>query len=128
MGLGRHNRSPPTAPPPTYTLFLPASSASLAESHYALVRGLDFHKYWFNVGAATRDPGTPRSASTMANPEVRMLGPKAALVTYDRIVQRGDGSTAKFGETRVWAVQGAGAGRWQQLHFHRTPQPSTPAA
>lgn len=129
-----------------------------AESHYALVHGLDFHKvcgdrasgalrvlgirlcaggrsqptrpparpptppqYYFNVGAK-RDPGAPRSASTIANPDVRLLSPKVALVAYDRIVQRPDGSTAKFGETRVWAVQGPGAGRWQQVHFHRTPQ------
>lgn len=93
-----------------------------AESNYTAVKGLDFHKYYFDTAAASRHPGTPRSNSAIVNPQVRLLSPKAALVTYDRIVQRPDGTSSGYGETRVWTV--TGQGRWQQVHFHRSPQPS----
>lgn len=55
--------------------------------------------------------------STLENVEVRMLSPKAAVVSSRRIIVRPE-RTEKFGETRVWQFV---AGQWKQVHFHRSP-------
>jgi hypothetical protein len=90
------------------------------------VRGLDFHKFYFDAAAAARDPAAPRSRSSVQNADVRLLSPRVALVAYDRIVQRPDGSSTTFGETRVWTVP-AGSSRWRQVHFQRSPPQAAPA-
>ncbi len=92
---------------PTLTCFEPE-----AKSHQ--VEGLEFHRYYFNLGAG-------KSSSTIASPTVRPLGESAAVVSYTRLVQSLDGNgrpvTRTFEETRVWQkIQGA----WKHVHFHRS--------
>jgi calcium/calmodulin-dependent protein kinase (CaM kinase) II len=81
-----------------------------------LVEGLTFHHFYFDRGSA---PG--RQQTTMCSPRVRLMG-DVAVVTYVRLDQRvgadGSPSSAAFAETRVWQRQ---SGRWQHVHFHRSP-------
>ena len=56
----------------------------------------------------------------MVDPQVRMLGEDAALVTYIRLVQSSSDQgtvTSRCEESRVW-VRTEGA--WKHVHFHRS--------
>ncbi len=81
-----------------------------------LVQGLEFHRFYFDLGAAEG----PRT-TTMASPRVRLMG-DVAVVTYVRLVQSltesGATVTSHYEETRVWQMQ---QGKWQHVHFHRSP-------
>ena len=96
-----------------------------------VVRGLAFHAAAFEAGAKTRAAaalaGAPVrwTASTMHEPQVRLLGPRAALVTYVRHVAPlagagGDATVKRVAETRVWSAE---SGRWLLTHLHRSPMP-----
>jgi hypothetical protein len=93
---------------PSITCFEP-------EARGHLVRGLDFHRFYFDLGAAAG-----LRTTTMASPKVRVMG-DAALVTYIRLVQsldaEGNPRTSHFEETRVWQLE---EGRWRHVHFHRS--------
>ena len=93
---------------PTLTAFEP-------EAQGQLVEGLDFHKFYFDLGA---DPG-PRH-TTMASPHVRLMG-DTALVAYVRLVQSldaaGNPRISQHEETRIWQRR---EGRWRHVHFHRS--------
>jgi calcium/calmodulin-dependent protein kinase (CaM kinase) II len=93
---------------PTLTAFEP-------EALGQLVDGLEFHRFYFNLGAAKGPHNT-----TMCSPKVRLMG-DVAVVTYTRLNQRvgPDGApvTTASEETRIWQHQG---GRWKQIHFHRS--------
>jgi hypothetical protein len=94
---------------PTLTCFEP-------EALGLMVEGMDFHKFYFDL------PGGPgRRNTTLASPHVRLMGQDAAVVSYVRLVQKGDSgtepATAAFDETRVWQrIQG----EWKHVHFHRS--------
>ncbi len=81
-----------------------------------LVAGMDFHRYYFDLGAST----SPRNTTIVA-PHVRVLG-DTAIVSYVRLTQRLDDAkspvTTAFEETRVWQKQASG---WKHVHFHRSP-------
>ena len=91
-------------------------SAFKPEGRGHLVQGLEFHRFYFDLGA----PEGPRT-TTMASPKVRLMG-DVAVVTYVRLVQSlneaGAPVTSHFEETRVWQMQ---HGKWQHVHFHRSP-------
>jgi calcium/calmodulin-dependent protein kinase (CaM kinase) II len=93
----------------------PSLSAFEPESQGHLVEGMDFHHFFFNLGAS---PGPCNI--TLVAPCVRVMG-EAAVVTYVRLTQRADveGKVAisQCEETRVWQRIG---GRWQHVHFHRS--------
>ena len=93
----------------------PGLTAFEPEGQGQLVKGLEFHRFYFRLGG-TRGP----NHTTMCGPRVRLLG-DVALVTYVRLNQRvaGDGQPAvtAFEETRVWQKQ---AGSWRHVHFHRS--------
>jgi calcium/calmodulin dependent protein kinase II association protein len=95
---------------PTLTAFEPESKGQLIE-------GLAFHRFYFDLGG-TRGP----HHTTMAAPNVRMLGEDVAIVSYVRLVQKLDDAgvpvVAAAEETRVWHHTG---GRWRHVHFHRSP-------
>jgi calcium/calmodulin-dependent protein kinase (CaM kinase) II len=79
-----------------------------------LVQGLEFHRFYFQLGGA-REP----HVTTMASPRVRLLG-DVAVVTYVRLNQRvgaAGPTTTATEETRVWHRQD---GRWRHVHFHRS--------
>jgi ketosteroid isomerase-like protein len=94
---------------PTITAFEP-------ESRGHLIQGLEFHRFYFELGAAEG----PRT-TTMASPKVRLMG-DVALVACVRLVQSLNDSgapvTSHTQETRVWQMQ---QGKWQHVHFHRSP-------
>jgi ketosteroid isomerase-like protein len=79
------------------------------------VEGLEFHRYYFELG-----PGKTPRKTTMSSPRVRLMG-DAAVVSYVRLVQSigDDGApvTSAFEETRVWQMQ---QGTWRHVHFHRS--------
>jgi len=97
---------------PSLTCFEP-------EARGTLVTGLEFHHFYFHEGR-------PRNSQiTLIEPEVRMLGPDAAVITYVRLVQSRDGAgggdtTSRTEETRVWRRRD---GRWRLVHLHRSANP-----
>ncbi|NLX99809.1 MAG: SnoaL-like domain-containing protein [Rhodopirellula sp.] len=100
----------------TYTeLCDPTLSAFEPEARGHLVEGMDFHKFYFDLGA-----GTGPVNNTLSSPHVRIMG-DVAVVCYVRLVQRLDSMgcpvTTRGEETRVWQRQN---GAWRHVHFHRS--------
>jgi calcium/calmodulin-dependent protein kinase (CaM kinase) II len=93
---------------PSLTCFEPEARGNLVE-------GMEFHRFYFELGGA-RKP----NCTTMSQPHVRVLG-DAAVVSYIRLNQRVDAdgrpTTAAVEETRVWQKLD---GRWRHVHFHRS--------
>src|SRR5207302_5047775 len=93
---------------PTLTAFEPEASGQLVE-------GLEFHRFYFNLGSGKGEHNT-----TMCSPRVRLLG-DVAVIAFVRLNQRvsKDGAPVVTGseETRVWQRQG---GSWKHVHFHRS--------
>jgi calcium/calmodulin-dependent protein kinase (CaM kinase) II len=96
---------------PTLTAFEPEAVGHLVE-------GLEFHRFYFNLGGARGGHNT-----TMSSPRVRLLG-DVAVIAYIRLNQRtsadGPPSTSATEETRVWQQQD---GHWRHVHFHRSHPP-----
>ena len=93
----------------------PELTAFEPEARGQRVEGLDFHRFYFNLGK----PDGARH-TTMVDPRVRMLGENAALVTCIRLVQAETPSgptTQRAEETRVWLRRD---GHWRHVHFHRS--------
>ena len=94
----------------------PTLSAFEPEGRGHLIEGMDFHRYYFDLGPSD----SPRN-TTISSPHVRMMG-DVAIVSYVRLVQWiGEGgapATTSFEETRVWERQG---NSWRHVHFHRSP-------
>jgi calcium/calmodulin-dependent protein kinase (CaM kinase) II len=80
-----------------------------------LVVGLDFHRFYFDLGGIRG-----RHQTTMCSPHVRVLG-DVAIVCYGRLVQRqgadGQPATVASTETRIWHKRD---GKWRHVHFHRS--------
>ena len=104
-----------------FTCFEPESSGML-------IKGLDFHKYYFDL-ASTLSPDETSSQKFhkihMSNPHVRMLGDKAAVISYVRVDQLLDTTTTTttkpvtktMSETRIWEQRN---GRLLHIHFHKS--------
>ena len=94
---------------PTLTAFEPEALGHLVE-------GLEFHRFYFDLGGIKG-----RFQTTLAAPHVRIMG-DVAVVTYVRLNQRVSAdkvpSTTGFEETRVWQRRD---GAWKHVHFHRSP-------
>ena len=86
------------------------------EAKGVLVEGMDFHRYYFELGGTEGLHNT-----TMASPHVRIVGEDMAIVSYIRLVQHQPGgsgtATSRFEETRVWVRRPEG---WKHVHFHRS--------
>jgi hypothetical protein len=93
----------------------PSLTALEPEALGHLVEGMEFHRYYFDLGGIRG-----RHQTTMCNPHVRLMG-DVAVIAYMRLVQRigPDGSAVTMGsaETRVWQRCD---GRWRHVHFHRS--------
>ncbi len=87
------------------------------EAHQHLVKGMRFHKHYFDM--AEQSPYTGVTA-TISNPDVRVMG-DAAVIAYVRLTQRvgedGRSTTSATLETRVWQKID---GQWKHVHFHRS--------
>lgn len=94
----------------------PTISCFEPEARGHIVQGLEFHRFYFDLG-----PSDGPRTTTMASPKVRLMG-DVALVSYVRLVQSLDAGgspvTSHYEETRVWQMQ---QGKWQHVHFHRSP-------
>jgi ketosteroid isomerase-like protein len=97
----------------------PSLTAFEPEAPGQLVEGLEFHRFYFDLGGVGG-----RHQTTMCGPRVRLLG-DAAVVSYVRLIQRlgpdGGPVTVATAETRVWERRD---GRWRHVHFHRSALPS----
>jgi ketosteroid isomerase-like protein len=93
----------------------PSLTALEPESLGQVVQGMDFHRYYFDLGGIRG-----RHHTTMCSPHVRLMG-DVAVVSYMRLVQRigpdGNPMTVGQAETRVWQRRD---GRWRHVHFHRS--------
>jgi hypothetical protein len=98
------------------TLCDPSISAFEPEARGELAEGLDFHRFYFDLGGILG----PHNI-TMVRPLVRMLGEDVAVISYIRLMQRMDESskpvTTRCEETRVWQRRD---GKWRHVHFHRS--------
>lgn len=94
----------------------PGLTAYEPEAPGQLVVGLDFHKYYFDLGGI-RGP----HRTTISAPRVHVLGDAVGVVCYVRLVQRisaeGKPTTVASAETRVWHRR---EGKWRHVHFHRS--------
>jgi calcium/calmodulin-dependent protein kinase (CaM kinase) II len=94
----------------------PTLTALEPEAKGHLVEGMDFHRFYFDLGGVKG-----RHHTTICAPRVRVMG-DVAVVAYARLVQHigADGApvTKASAETRIWQRQ---AGRWKHVHFHRSP-------
>jgi calcium/calmodulin-dependent protein kinase (CaM kinase) II len=94
----------------------PSLTAFEPEALGQLVAGLEFHRFYFQLGGVHGQYNT-----TMCSPQVRVMG-DAAVIAYVRLNQRvgADGSpfTTAMEETRIWERRD---GRWRHVHFHRSP-------
>ena len=93
----------------------PALTAFEPEGRGHLIEGMDFHRFYFDLG-----PSAGPRHTTMVAPTVRLMG-DVAVVMYVRLIQSaGEASgpkTSAYEETRVWQKQ---QGRWRHVHFHRS--------
>ena len=94
----------------------PKLTAIESEAPGQIIVGLDFHKFYFDLGGVRG-----RHSTTMSGAVIRLMG-DAAVISYARLVQRVDSDgkpvTATGMETRVWQKI---EGKWKHVHFHRTP-------
>jgi len=81
------------------------------------VEGLDFHKFYFDLGKALKNSSGARGPavrSTIVAPKVVLLGTNAGVVTYTQLQQIPGspkaGHTSAHNETRVWERQKNDAG------------------
>ena len=84
-----------------------------------VVQGLDFHKYYFDLGGQSPKPQLVNNV-TMSRPHVRWLGDNAAVLTYVRVDQTlADGVpvTKTCCETRVWEIRNE---KLVNVHFHKS--------
>lgn len=93
----------------------PSLSCFEPEARGNLVEGMEFHRFYFELGGARQPHNT-----TMSQPHVRVMG-DAAVVSYVRLNQRVDAegrpATSAVEETRVWQKFD---GQWRHVHFHRS--------
>lgn len=96
----------------------PSLTAFEPEAMGQLVQGMEFHRFYFDLGGVKG-----RHNTTMCSPHVRLIG-EIAIVCYVRLNQRilpdGLPGTRGFEETRVWQRQREG---WKHIHFHRSALP-----
>jgi calcium/calmodulin-dependent protein kinase (CaM kinase) II len=96
----------------------PSLTAFEPEALGQLVEGLEFHRFYFDLGGVKGHQNT-----TMCSPRVRLMG-DVAVISYVRLNQRvtmeGSPTTTGVAETRVWHRQD---GRWKHVHFHRSALP-----
>jgi hypothetical protein len=94
----------------------PSLSCFEPEARNQRVEGLDFHRYYFALGARKTAVNT-----TICAPQVRLLGEDAAVISYVRLVQHLDAAgvpqTSRSEETRIWQRQD---GVWKHVHFQRS--------
>jgi len=94
----------------------PGITAFEPEAQGQLVAGMDFHRFYFDLGGASGPLNT-----TMASPHVWLLGDDAAVVCCVRLVQKLDAAgqpiIRRSEETRVWQRRN---GQWRHVHFHRS--------
>lgn len=97
------------------TLCDPGLTAIEPEAPGQIVRGLDFHKFYFDLGGI-RGP----HRTTICSPVIRICG-DSAIIAYARLVQKmGDAGfpvTLASMETRIWQKRG---NDWIHVHFHRS--------
>ncbi len=96
----------------------PSLSAFEPEARGHLVEGMEFHRFYLDR-QGQQSQALPQN-TTISSPHVRIMG-DVAIVSYIRLMQRtderGQATTERFEETRVWQRQ---EGRWKHVHLHRS--------
>lgn len=87
------------------------------EANGHLVKGMNFHKHYFDMQNASP---YANATTTLSSPSVRILGENTAVIAYIRLTQRvgsdGQSVTSSTQETRVWQrIEGL----WRHVHLHR---------
>eukprot|EP00897_Mesotaenium_endlicherianum_P011072 jgi/Mesen1/9994/ME000072S09406 len=112
----------------------PGLTAFEPEAQGHLVEGRPFHKFYFDLAAATgtnEEPSLPSKVplpiSTIASPKVAIIG-EMGIVTYTRLKQsvnhKAEGLVDAANETRIWVREKVeGQWKWKHVHFHRSKAP-----
>ncbi|XP_061175253.1 calcium/calmodulin-dependent protein kinase type II delta chain-like isoform X4 [Saccostrea echinata] len=108
-----------------YTKYVdPSVTCFETEAMGHLIVGMDFHKFYFDHVLSKNNK--PLNTSIL-NPHVHLLGEDAACIAYVRLTQfidrTGLPGTLHAEETRVWQRKD---GKWQNVHLHRSGNPSVP--
>jgi calcium/calmodulin-dependent protein kinase (CaM kinase) II len=108
-----------------YTKFVdPQMTCFEPEARGYMIEGMDFHKFYFDNVLNKNNKATNTS---LINPHVHLMGDDGACVAYVRLTQYIDKTgcphTMKSEETRVWQRKDM---KWQNVHFHRSGDPSAP--
>jgi hypothetical protein len=85
-----------------------------------LVEGLDFHKFYFDLSAASNTAGSSVGRRTVIHDASVIVMGKSAVISYVRSPQDGEASES-VAESRVWQLADGG---WRVVHFHRGPVPA----
>ena len=89
-----------------------------------MVEGLDFHKFYFDLSAASNTAGSSVGRRTVIHDASVIVMGKSAVISYVRSPhsQEGEGEAAEsVAESRVWQLADGG---WRVVHFHRGPVPA----
>lgn len=90
------------------------------ESCGLLVPGLEFHKYYFDLGASNPTKPAVRNNITMSNPHIRWLGKDAVVLSYtrmDQVLVDMKPVTKTTSETRIWEIRD---NVLVHVHFHKS--------
>ncbi|XP_039273130.1 calcium/calmodulin-dependent protein kinase type II delta chain-like isoform X5 [Styela clava] len=102
-------------------LVSPDMSCFEPETQGNLVRGIDFHKFFFDNNSAKSGK---TNNTTMLNPIVTLMGDDGACVAYINLTQYVSSNNQvmvkQVEETRVWQRAN---GAWRMVHFHRSERP-----
>jgi len=88
------------------------------EANECLVKGKEFHKFYFNLPNNTNSK--VETNVTMCDVHVRRIGTNVCIVSYVRLNQmyvEGKAITTKTCETRVWEHKN---NEWKNVHLHRS--------
>ncbi|KAJ3242976.1 hypothetical protein HDU78_000929 [Chytriomyces hyalinus] len=94
-----------------------------AEAGTHLVKGLDFHQFYF---PETKPEAKVNKTTTLVNPTASFLSvdKTSVLITYVRLTQfvnaAGAAVTSEMSETRIWTRSTSSSNDWNNVHFHRS--------
>ena len=99
----------------SYATLVDASATCIEpETSRQIVKGLDFHKFYFDLPGDPSAKPEPKN-TTMADVHAKVVG-NLGYLTYNRVTQVGL-KTNVAQETRCWEKK---EGQWKMTHFHKS--------
>ena len=93
----------------------PSLSCFEAETGGHLVEGMEFHRFYFDLGRSAGPQNTTMCFSARA--AGRRCGDRQLRAAEPAVQRRGQTGAIRFAETRIWQRTEGG---WRHVHFHRS--------